>query len=80
MERDCWEFDWEGDARRKDAAFYTVYEGWHVTVTGIEGAVGIYYADYEFRERCICVAGAFDESFAEEEREFRVAVVCQSAS
>jgi len=44
-------------------------------VTGVVRAVGVYYADYEFGERGVCVACSLHECFAEEEGEFGVAVV-----
>jgi len=44
-------------------------------VTGIVGAVGVYYADYEFGEGRLGVACTLDERFAEEEREIGVAII-----
>jgi hypothetical protein len=44
-------------------------------MTWVVRAVGVDYADYEFGKRGVCVACSLNECFAEEEGEFRVAVV-----
>lgn len=48
-------------------------------MTGVVGAVGICYADDEFREAVVGVAGPLNEGFAEEQGEVRVTIIRQAS-
>ena len=57
-----------------DAAFRGLEKLWRIAVAGIEPGIGVYDPDYGPGESVLGVAEGFDEDFAEEEGEVRVAV------
>lgn len=72
MNADSGELDGEG-ARGEDAALGRLDELRHVAVAWVEGRECVDEADDGLGERVVTVAERFDEDFAQEEREVRVA-------
>jgi hypothetical protein len=74
VDADRGELDGQG-AGGEDAALGGVEELGHVAVAGVEGGVSVDQADDRGGEGRVAVAEGFDEDFAEEEGEVRVACV-----
>jgi hypothetical protein len=60
-------------APRQDPSLACLDELRHIAVAWVEGRVGVDDAHNGLRERGVAVTQGFDEDFAQEEREVRVA-------